>query len=66
MENLYIMTDEILELITPITDLIALLEIIQEEQAQFFEAESDEDTKRTKQRIEDARELKKNYLEILN
>ncbi len=54
MENLDRMTKAEEILITPIIDVQMLFEIIEEE------------TKRVEKRIDEARNLTKNYLEILN
>ena len=60
------MIDLNMELITEFIDLIALFEIISEEQNFYFESENDVCTNRHKKNIEILRSKKNNYLTLLN
>lgn len=66
MENLDRMTKAEEILITPIIDVQMLFEIIEEETKIYYTSDSDVDTKRVEKRIFEARNLTKNYLELLN
>ena len=54
------------ELLTPVINAQIVFELEQEELNRYYDSEADVDFAHILQRIEDARELKKNYLEILN
>lgn len=66
MENLDRMTEAEEILITPIIDVQMLFEIIDEETKIYYTSDSDVDTNRVEKRIFEARNLTKNYLELLN
>jgi len=53
-------------LLKELIDVQIVFELEREELARYYDSESDVDFAHILQRIEDARELKKNYLEILN
>lgn len=53
-------------LLKELIDVQIVFELEQEEIARYYDSEADVDFAHILQRIEDARELKKNYLTLLN